>query len=155
MIQWCFPKGIVSVEKSQLIPAWWILSLIMSEKVLQSSAATFFLVEFRFSSCLFVETSRIQSVSRESVRFEAKWSKVLGQIVGNRAWQELLELRLKWEQIGSWTSTWNHPSVIFKSCFRCNGSFHISEMELCSTHWLWPDICYSYVALWHGNQTSW
>ena len=114
-----------------------------------------FSLEFRFSSSLFVETNRIRSVSRESVRFEAKWSKMLGQIVGKRSWQKLPDLRLKWEQIGSWTSTWNHPSVIFVSCFRCNGRFHISEMESCSTHWLWPDVCYSYVALSHRSQTSW
>ena len=95
--------GKVSLCCLQVIPAWWILGLIMSEKVLQSSTATFFSLEFRFSSCLFVETSRIRSVSRESVRFEAKWSKMLGQIVGNRSWQKLPDLRLKWEQI-PWSS---------------------------------------------------
>lgn len=54
----------------------------------------------------------------------------VGSNCGNRSWQKLPDLRLKWEQIGSWTSTWNHPSVIFMSCFRCNGSFTFRKWSL-------------------------
>lgn len=58
------------------------------------------------------------------------------QNVGSNCGQPIMT-KITWS-----TAEMGTNSVIFMSCFRCNGSFHISEMESCSTHWLWPDVCY-------------